>query len=75
LPNDQLLIAAYRASQFSDVPKSSTFNELATTGRFDLLAKSNLNGIAKVYYENPNVELIQVDGRNSEYQKPYRTTL
>ena len=73
LDDNKLLIAAFRATQFNRMQKSSTYKELVSTGGYDLLAKSKLGRIATVFYENETANEIQSDGQYSDYRSMYRT--
>ncbi|TDR22346.1 hypothetical protein [Marinicella litoralis] len=75
LPDNALLVAAFRATQFNRLNESSTYTELVSSGGYDLLAKSELGRIATVFYESEQAEDIQNDGKSSDYRRLYRTVI
>ncbi|MGJ8664331.1 MAG: hypothetical protein ACSHWU_11810 [Marinicella sp.] len=75
LPDNELLVAAFRATQFNRLNQSSTYTELVSSGGYDLLAKSELGRIATVFYESEQAIDIQNDGKSSDYRRLYRTMI
>jgi hypothetical protein len=74
LPDDQFMIAAFRASVFNNyTPASSTYRELVSTGGLELVAKSPLGGVAAIFYEAPMIPDIVAGGKSSDYRRLYRS--
>ncbi len=73
LADNPLMVAAFRATQYNRLLKSSTYKELVSTGGYDLLAQSELGKITTIYYESTHMEDIQADGKSSDYRRLYRT--
>ena len=74
LSDEDFLIAAFRATQFNRITATdSTYEELVTTGGLDLVGDTDLGRIASVYYENTIADDVQIDGKDSEYRRLFRT--
>lgn len=73
LADEQLVIAAFRASQFNRFNPSSAFDELVATGGLALIEETPMGLVAKEFYENTNIIDMQNDGRSSEYRRLFRS--
>ena len=74
LSDKELLITAFRATQFSRLlPTNSIYEELISTGGFDLVGDSALGQVARLLYESGIADEIMVTGQNSEYRRLFRT--
>jgi len=75
VPDEELQVAAYRASQFIRFTSSSTYKELLSSGGYELLAQSELGKIATIFYESTQTADIQNDGKSSDYRRLYRSLI
>ncbi len=76
LSDEDFLISAYRASQVALVPvNSSTFEELVSTGRINLIADAALRRMAIEHFGLNYIEAAAEDGRQSEYRSLLRGTM
>lgn len=76
LSDEQLLISAYRASQYLyNELRRSTFDELVATGDIALIADQRLREAAISQFNNPDLEYIARDAITSEYRKLFRRSL
>jgi hypothetical protein len=76
LSNENLLISAYRASQVALVPVNrSTFEELVSTARINLITDADLRQTAIQHFGFNYIEAAAVDGRQSDYRSLFRGTM
>jgi hypothetical protein len=76
LSDEQLVISAYRASQFrAFTAHRATYDELVSTGTIGLIADAHLREIALITYVDPLVRGIAEDGTRSEYRLLFRRTV
>jgi hypothetical protein len=73
LSDEQLLISAYRASQYLYYGTSrATYDEMVATGDIGLIADRRLRETALVFYADPTIDVITDEARNSEYRRVFR---
>lgn len=73
LSDEALLIAAYRATQFTEYRNyRATFDELTSTGNFGLIRDPLLLKLARDIYGNPLYANVKDEGMNSEYRIAFR---
>lgn len=76
LSDEDLLISAYRASQVALVPVNrSTFEELVSTGRINLITDAALRQTAIEHFGFNYIEAAAADGRQSDYRSLFRGTM
>ena len=76
LSDEDLLISAYRASQVALVPVNrSTFDELVSTGRINLITDAALRQTAIEHFGFNYIEAAAADGRQSDYRSLFRATM
>ncbi|MEZ5973036.1 MAG: hypothetical protein R3C31_14595 [Hyphomonadaceae bacterium] len=76
LSDEALIIAAYRASQVALVPiNRSTFDELVSTGRINLITNPGLRAMAIEHFGFNYIASAAADGRQSSYRNLLRETL
>lgn len=76
LPDEELVISAYRASQVALRPVNrSTFDELVSTGRINLITDRALRTTAIDHFGFSYIDVAQIDGRQSEYRQLFRSTV
>jgi len=76
LSDEDLLIAAHRASQFNRfTPSSSTYDELVATGGLELVAKSDVGRVAAIFYGSTIIDEIETDGKSSKYRYLFRSVV
>jgi len=76
LSDENLLISAYRASQVALVPVNrSTFEELVSTGRINLITDAALRQTAIKHFGFDYIEAAAADGRLSDYRSLFRRTM
>jgi len=74
--DDQLLIYAYRATQYTDrTSRRATYDELTSTGSISLIKDPVLRDTAMLVYDSPAVERTLADGSNSLYRIAFRKSL
>lgn len=73
--DNELLVAAFRATQFNRFGETSTYKELLANGGYELIAKSELGKTASFFYESEQMNDIQLDGKSSDYRLLYRTVM
>lgn len=74
ISDDQLLIAAHRASQFNRFNRTSgIFEELVSTGGLELVSSSKIGSIAALFYKTTIISDYETDGKSSEYRRLYRS--
>jgi len=76
LSDEDLLISAYRASQVALVPVNrSTFEELVSTARINLITDAALRQTAIEHFGFNYIEAAAADGRQSDYRSLFRGTM
>jgi hypothetical protein len=76
ISDQQLLIAAYRATQFNaGVRQRTTYDELTSTGKIGFIADKNLVNTASLIYDSRILDQVTDEGVNSAYRVTYRKTL
>ena len=76
ISDEQLLIAAYRATQFNaGVRQRTTYDELISTGKIGFIADKNLVNTASLIYGTIILDQIRDEGVNSAYRVTFRKTL
>lgn len=74
ISDDQLLIAAHRASQFNRFTRTSgIYEELVATGGLELVSSSKIGSIAALFYTTAIINEYEADGKSSEYRHLYRS--
>jgi hypothetical protein len=75
LSDEEVVIRAYRASQVALVPVNrSTFDELVSTGRINLISDADLRATALEHFGFNYIEAAAADGRQSDYRNLFRAT-
>jgi hypothetical protein len=73
LSNDALLIAAYRATQYSEfIQYRATYDELTSTGNIGLVADPKLRRMANEVYSTALYSNVKNEGINSRYRVAFR---
>jgi len=76
LPDEALLISAYRATQFNAYTRRrATYDELTSTGEIGLIRDSALRDLAMSLYTDPLFNGVVQAGQQSEYRKAFRMAL
>ena len=76
LSDEALLIAAYRATQYTqNTRRRATFDELTSTGNIGLIRDDALRDLAMRVYTMPVYEDAAREGINSPYRRAFRMTL
>ena len=76
LPDEPLLIAAYRATQFNgNIRRRATYDELTSRGEIGLIGDGVLRDLAQRVYTSPMFDDIVEEGRDSQYRKWFRLNL
>ena len=76
LADEQLLIAAYRATQFNgNIRRRATYDELTSRGEIGLIADGVLRNLAQRIYTAPMFDEIVAEGRESKYRQWFRLNL
>src|SRR3990167_1966354 len=76
LPDEDLLVSAYRASQYLYYgTRRSTYDEMVATGDIGLLSDQLLRETALVFYADPTSGNTTEEGRTSEYRRQFRRTV
>lgn len=74
LPDDELLVAAHRASQFNRFNRTSAiYEELVASGGLELVSSSDIGAIATLFYKTTILDDYEQDGKSSEYRRLYRS--
>ena len=72
-PNEQLLIAAYRATQFqTGTTRRATYDEMRSTGSLDLVKSKALRNAADLVYADGLNVLVQNQQSGSRYREAFR---
>lgn len=73
LSDEALLIAAYRATQYSgNIRRRATYDELTSTGEIGLIREPALRDLAMRIYTAPMFDDIVAEGMRSEYRHWFR---
>ena len=73
LPDEALLVAAFRATQYNDNTRQrTTFDELKSTGELGLIRDSGLRTLAMDVFSIPVFEQVAEEGRASQYRVAFR---
>jgi hypothetical protein len=76
LSNEALLIAAYRATQYSEfIQYRATYDELTSTGNIGLLRDRKLRRMAAEIYGTSLYANAKYEGVHSEYRRAFRVLL
>jgi hypothetical protein len=76
LSDDLLLVSAYRATQYRNRnQRSSTFDELISTGNIGLIRDRTLRDTAIQFYNLAVFDILIREGRDSRYRQAFRTSL
>jgi hypothetical protein len=76
LSDADLVISAYRASQVALTPVNrSTFDELVSTGRINLITDMALRKAATQHFGFSFIAAADADGRQSDYRRLFRGTI
>lgn len=76
ISEEQLLINAYRASQFSYADRvRETYDELISTGEIGLITDDVLRETAASLYNTPMFDLIMDRGKDSEFRRIFRSSV
>jgi hypothetical protein len=74
--NEQLLVYAYRATQFSDsVRRRATFDELTSTGKIGLIRDPFLRDLAASVYTRAFIDRVSEEGALAPYRIAFRKLL
>jgi hypothetical protein len=73
LSDEQLLINAYRASQYLYYgTRRATYDEMVATGDIGLIADRRLRETALTFYGDPTIDIVTNEARTSEYRRVFR---
>jgi len=73
LSDEQLLISAYRASQYLYYgTRRATYNEMVATGDIGLIDDRRLRETALSFYGDPTIDIVTNEARSSEYRRAFR---
>jgi hypothetical protein len=76
LPDEQLLIAAYRATQFNgNIRRRATYDELTSRGEIGLIGDGVIRDLAQRVYTAPMFDDMVTEGQNSQYRQWFRLNL
>lgn len=76
LPNEALLISAYRATQYKNrLRRRATFDELISTGTISLIRDQRLRITAMQVYNSPTLDVLAREGQESRYREAFRMSL
>lgn len=76
LPDEQLLIAAYRATQFNgNIRRRATYDELTSRGEIGLVGDGPLRDLAQRVYTSPMFDDIVDEGQHSQYRQWFRLNM
>ncbi len=76
LPDEALLVAAYRATQYNgNIRRRATYDELTSRGEIGLVADGELRDLAQRVYTSPMFDYIVEEGRTSPYREWFRQSL
>jgi hypothetical protein len=73
LSDEQLLINAYRASQYLYYgTRRATYDEMVATGDIGLIDDRRLRETALTFYGDPTIDIVTNEARSSEYRRAFR---
>ena len=76
LPDEALLISAYRATQYKQrLRRRSTYDELISTGNISLIRDQILRDTAMRLYNVATIENLALEGLHSRYREAFRMSL
>ena len=76
LPDEALLVAAYRATQYNgNIRRRATYDELTSTGEIGLIRDQKLRDLAIRVYTSDLFEQIVNDGQRSQYRMAFRKAM
>jgi hypothetical protein len=76
LPDEQLLIAAYRATQYNgNTRRRATYDELTSRGEIGLIGDGALRDIAQFVYTSTMFDDIVREGQESQYRQWFRLSI
>lgn len=76
LPDEQLLIAAYRATQFNgNIRRRATYDELTSRGEIGLIGDGALRDLAQRVYSTQMFQRNIDEGQTSQYRQWFRLNL
>jgi hypothetical protein len=76
LPDEALLVAAYRATQYEfNSRRRATFDELTSTGEIGLIRDPALRDLAVLVYTVPVFDSIMAEGANNPYRRAFRMAI
>jgi len=76
LPDEALLIAAYRATQLNNYTRRrATYDELTATGEIGLIRDAALRDLAMRVYTDPIFDQMVQEAKQSDYRKAFRMVL
>ena len=76
ISDEQLLIAAYRATQFNaGIRQRTTYEELISTGKIGFIADKTLVSTASLIYDTRILDQVNDEGVNSAYRVTFRKSL
>jgi hypothetical protein len=76
LSNEQLLINAYRATQYKQPTRyRATYDELISTGNIGLIKDQNLRSVAMRVYNVATLDIVVQEGAHSRYREAFRMSV
>ncbi len=76
LPDEALLITAYRATQYrNNIRRRATYDELTSTGEIGLIRDMALRDLAMRAYTSPMFDIILDEGINNPYRRAFRMAI
>jgi hypothetical protein len=76
ISDEQLLIAAYRATQYNEgTTQRTTYDELISTGKIGFITDKTLVNAATLIYETLELDQLLNEGVDSAYRETFRKTL
>ena len=76
LPDEALLVAAYRATQYKQrLRRRTTYDELISTGKIALIGDQTLRDAAMRIYSVPTIDNLVREGMQSRYREAFRMSL
>jgi hypothetical protein len=76
MPDEQLLVAAYRATQYNgNTRRRATYDELTSRGEIGLIGDGELRDLAQRMYTTTMFDDIVKEGRDSQYREWFRLNM
>ncbi|NOX96425.1 MAG: hypothetical protein GXP04_15435 [Alphaproteobacteria bacterium] len=75
ISDEELLISAYRATQFNRFNRTSIYEELLSTGGLELVMATDVGAVASIFYETTMLSDYEKYGQASEYRHLYRSIM